>query len=71
MVAYEFYQRVPGGEDRLIGILPERRRDQKRITHESLMKWARLLVSSNMTKEFFTRNVYLMPIRWPDPIFRD
>jgi len=26
MVVYEFYRRVPDGEDRLIGVLPERRK---------------------------------------------
>ncbi len=71
MVAYEFYQRVPGGEDRLIGILPERRRGQERITHESIIKWAKLLVSSNMTEDLFARNVYFTPKRWPDSTSRD
>jgi len=42
MVAYEFYLRNEKG-DRLIGILPERRKDPKRITPESIMNWGRIL----------------------------
>jgi hypothetical protein len=42
MVAYEFYLRTEK-KDTLIGILPERRKDPKRITHESIMNWGRIL----------------------------
>jgi hypothetical protein len=42
MVAYEFYVRNEKG-DKLIGILPERRKDPKRITPESIMNWGRIL----------------------------
>jgi len=42
MVAYEFYLKNEEG-DKLIGILPERRRDPKRITPESIMNWGRIL----------------------------
>ncbi len=45
MVAYEFYLRNDEG-DKLIGVLPERRRDPKRITPESIMNWGRILNSS-------------------------
>jgi hypothetical protein len=38
MDAYEFYWRDSQGEDHLIGILPERRKDPKRITKRSIMK---------------------------------
>jgi len=44
MIAYEFYQRVLYGEDRLIGVLPERRKDPERITQNSIMNWAKLLI---------------------------
>ncbi len=49
MIAYEFYLRSENWEeeDRLIGVLPERRTDPQRITHKSIMNWARLLVSEN------------------------
>jgi hypothetical protein len=45
MVAYEFYLRNEK-EDKLIGILPERRKDPKRITTESIMNWGRILGDS-------------------------
>jgi hypothetical protein len=57
-VAYEFYRRVPlGGEDRLIGVLPERRKDPERITHQAIMNWARLLVPDDVFREqvYFVR----------------
>jgi len=44
MRAYEFYSRDELGEPHLIGVLPERRRDQGRITHESIINWARSLL---------------------------
>ncbi len=55
---YEFYRRVPcGEEDRLIGILPERRKDPQRITHNSIMNWAKLLAPDDFFKEriYFVR----------------
>ena len=44
MVAYElyFYDKIRGYE--LIGILPERRKDPKRITEESVLKWGRMVL---------------------------
>ena len=45
MVAYEFYLHSEE-EDKLIGILPERRKDPKRITPESIMNWGRILGDS-------------------------
>ena len=49
MRVYEFYLRVEG-IDHLIGILPERRKDEKRITKESIMNWGRKILgdSSNV-----------------------
>ena len=44
MTAYEFYSRDESGELYLIGVLPERRSDQERITHESIINWARSLL---------------------------
>jgi hypothetical protein len=57
-VAYEFYRRAPWWEDdRLIGVLPERRKDPKRITHQAIMNWARLLAPEDFLKEqiYFVR----------------
>ncbi len=48
MTAYEFYRRNPNGEDRFIGILPERRKDPGRITHASIMNWARIIVPEDV-----------------------
>ena len=44
MTAYEFYSRDESGELHLIGVLPERRSDQERITDESIINWARGLL---------------------------
>jgi hypothetical protein len=33
--------------DHLVGILPERRKHQKRITKESIMKWVRLILGDH------------------------
>ena len=42
MVTYEFYVVDGCKEPDLIGILPERRKQPTRITHESILKWGRL-----------------------------
>jgi hypothetical protein len=47
MVAYEFYWRDPIKGFKLIGILPERRMDPKRITHKSVMNWGRKIIGEN------------------------
>jgi hypothetical protein len=39
MVAYEFYCRLNTGAEQWIGILPERRRDSKRVSRQSIMNW--------------------------------
>ncbi len=46
MVAYEFYLRNDKGSEHLVGILPERRKDPKRITRESVMNWVRELLGN-------------------------
>ena len=47
MVAYKLYlyDEIEGYE--LIGILPERRKDPKRITKESVLKWGRMLLGDS------------------------
>jgi len=47
MLAYEFYSRDEMGRDNLIGILPERRKNPKRITQESIMKWGKIVAGEN------------------------
>ncbi len=58
MVAYEFYFDEEHEEDSLIGILPERRKNSKRVTRESIMNWAKKFIDS---KEII-KNVYFLRI---------
>jgi len=44
MVAYEFYWRNGKKGNELIGILPERRKDPKRISQESVMNWGKIIL---------------------------
>jgi len=57
MVAYEFYWRDRSGNDHLLGILPERRKKQERITEESIINWGRRIVVDNSSVKdiFFTQ----------------
>jgi len=41
MVVYKLYKHDQAEEPHLIGILPERRKDQERITEESVMNWGK------------------------------
>jgi len=43
MTAYEIYCCDKTGQYQLIGVLPERRQNQKRVTQESVMNWGRML----------------------------
>lgn len=57
MLAYEFYSRDKLDSCHLIGILPERRRHQERITEESIMKWARTVLGdqADLSSIFFVK----------------
>ena len=44
MVVYELYVRDKEGKEHSIGILPEKRRDRKRITEESLINFSRTVL---------------------------
>ena len=46
MMAYKFYLDDGCGEADLIGILPERRKNPRRITSKSIMKWGKLVAGS-------------------------
>ncbi len=48
MVAYEFYLTDSEGNKNLVGILPERRKDPKRITKESVLKWGRMVLGDSV-----------------------
>jgi len=50
MVAYEVYSYDEIKGYQLIGILPERRKDPKRITKESVFKWGRMLLDGKESK---------------------
>ena len=39
MIAYEFYLNDPVRGDKLVGILPERRKNPERSTQESIRRW--------------------------------
>ncbi len=47
MTAYEFYYRDERGKEHFIGILPERRKDPKRITKESVLNWGRMVIGES------------------------
>ena len=59
MVAYEIYWRDEIGDIHLIGILPERRKDPKRITDESIINWGRKFFGKNGKDQdiFFIKTV--------------
>jgi hypothetical protein len=61
MIAYEFYHRDQTGADRLIGVLPERRKNPGRITHESIMNWVRMVLH-NMSEEEFNHDIYFVQV---------
>lgn len=44
IVTYEFYVYDSKGNKTLLGILPEKRKDPKRITQKSILRWGRMLL---------------------------
>ena len=54
MVAYEFYLNDSEGNKDLVGILPERRKDPKRITQKSILKWGKMLLYDTADKRSFS-----------------
>jgi len=51
MVVYELYLKDQIKGDKLIGILPERRKDPNRITKESVLKWGRMVLGDDANKK--------------------
>ncbi len=59
MIVYKFYLRDEIKGDILLGILPERRKNLKRITHESIINWGRKYFGMNAKDKdiFFIKTV--------------
>jgi len=57
-IAYEFYRRDQNRGDQYIGALVERRKKPERITHASIMNWAKLLTF----KDVFEDRVYFVRV---------
>jgi hypothetical protein len=57
MVAYELFSFDEKSGYEFIGILPERRKDPKRITNQSVVNWGRMVLGdrSGGKKIFFNR----------------
>ena len=53
MKAYKFYHHHPEKGDEMIGVLPERRKNQTRITHESVMGWRKIFERTLDIKQIF------------------
>jgi hypothetical protein len=54
MTVYEFYWRDRTGGEHLLGILPERRKKQERITQESIINWGkRIIIDNSSIKDIF------------------
>jgi len=54
---YQFYRRDRNGEDQFICSLIERRKEPERITHASIMNWAKLIAPKDVLEErvYFVR----------------
>jgi hypothetical protein len=58
MLAYELFSYDEKNGYNFIGILPERRRNPKRITKESVLNWGRMILGSNADgKKIFFKSV--------------
>ena len=59
MIAYEFYWRDTIKGSQLIGILPERRKNPKRITHESILNWGKMVLGEGVG----TDDIFFVKVR--------
>ncbi len=57
MVVYKVYKHDQAEKAHIIGILPERRKDQKRITEESVLNWGKEVTGekSNINNLYFVQ----------------
>lgn len=53
LIAYEFYIKEKNSSSHLIGILPERRKNEARITYESVMNWGKKVLIGQVSSENF------------------
>ena len=62
MLGYELYLYDPIKGYHLVGVLPERRRNPKRITKQSVLNWAEKYFGTNLNlKEMFFLEVKINP----------
>jgi len=69
MVAYEFYWLDPKGGYQIIGVLPERRKNSKRITQKSVMSWAEIFFGENLS----AKDIYFIQVtinEYTEMVFR-
>jgi len=60
MVAYELYSFDEKNGVEFIGVLPERRKDPKRITKESIVNWGKMILGNHADgKKIFFKCVTL------------
>ena len=58
MVAYELFSYDEKNGYDFLGVLPERRKNPKRITKESVLNWGRMILGSNAEgKKIFFKSV--------------
>ncbi len=64
MICYEFYERNKIGGDKLIGILPERRRDPERADLESILRWSRVVFGTSLDMN----QIYFITVSLPESV---
>jgi len=57
MVAYELYLQDGIKGDKLLGILPERRKDPNRITKESVLNWGRMVLGDGVKQNIIIKEM--------------
>ena len=62
MLAYEFYSVDKKGEAHFFATLPERRKDPKRITEKSIMKWGKMVWGGHGN----SRIIYFIQVEVPE-----
>lgn len=68
MLAYELYSFDEKNGVEFIGVLPERRKDPKRITKESVLNWGRMILGNDADgKKIFFKRVTLKDERREPP----